>query len=504
MQKKYYLTACCILKDEDPFILEWLTYHSLIGVEHFFMYDNESKNPVGDTPFIKKFTAQGKVTVLDAPGKTMQLPCYTHALQTFGHLTKWMAFIDLDEFICPTEDRDLRPFLAAYEDYAALGLNWKCFSSGGHLSSPPGLVINNYRERFIKEGDRHLHIKSIVQPEKVEVSVHTPHSFWPHRGEMAVRTDLRPIARGMAMTPICWEKATVHHYVLKSQQDAQRRMERGRADILSEKPTIDYSDFYSMVAEPVEPDESILRFAPETESWMQAGELPEEYAASLEGIEPAKLLPTAELLLAEGKLVEAGIILCHATLSQSENHRLWQLRAKLAGLLGREELVKLFAQKAARIKAGLPRRYYPDDFAKKELNERNAEKSFDRAKQLAKDKQLAGAEAVLAGMAQKYRLNADMWRLRGEVARLMGCPELAKEYVYNALALKEFLPCYETLLHINLAQHNYVEARELVFYLLMTQTYRVCVERDGALVEDESFYEPLRGLLGDLKRLTGG
>lgn len=492
MQKKYYLAACCILKDEDPFIMEWLTYHSLIGVEYFYIYDNESANPLIDNPIIQKFAGQGKLQVLRTPGKTMQIPAYAHCLQNFGHSAKWLAFIDLDEFICPLEGSDIRPLLAGYEDYAALGLSWKCFNSGGHLSSPKGLIIKNYLERFPRESAINLHIKSIVQPEKVS-GVHTPHSFWPKDGEAASSAGRRPITSGTAMTPICWEKAVVNHYILKSQEDAQRRMLRGRADIESDRPTVDNDDFRRMANEPVEPDGNITRFADEVERWMETLELPEEHAAALAEHEPEELLDLAERLMRQGLLKEAGIALCHASLTQSENARLWQDRTRLAGLEGKEDLARLFAGKAARVKSGLPVSIYPKPGPAKKFSAEEAKKITEEVKALMEAGDNKKAEDMLSGLAEEFRLTVEMWLLLGNLAQQKKNLAKAEECVTTALGMEEKLESYLALMRIRLDQKKYSDARDLAFYLIHTGTYRV---------ETPGFYEPLERLHADLSKLV--
>ena len=39
-QKKYTVAVCAIFKNESVFLKEWLEYHLLIGVEHFYLYNN--------------------------------------------------------------------------------------------------------------------------------------------------------------------------------------------------------------------------------------------------------------------------------------------------------------------------------------------------------------------------------------------------------------------------------------------------------------------------------
>lgn len=40
--KKYKIVLCAIFKNEGRFLKEWIEYHRLIGVDHFFMYNNNS------------------------------------------------------------------------------------------------------------------------------------------------------------------------------------------------------------------------------------------------------------------------------------------------------------------------------------------------------------------------------------------------------------------------------------------------------------------------------
>ena len=39
---KGYLSVCAIYKNEARYLAEWLEFHLLAGVEHFFLYNNDS------------------------------------------------------------------------------------------------------------------------------------------------------------------------------------------------------------------------------------------------------------------------------------------------------------------------------------------------------------------------------------------------------------------------------------------------------------------------------
>ena len=38
---KYYLSLCCIIKNER-YLEEFINYYRILGVEHFYIFDNES------------------------------------------------------------------------------------------------------------------------------------------------------------------------------------------------------------------------------------------------------------------------------------------------------------------------------------------------------------------------------------------------------------------------------------------------------------------------------
>ncbi len=59
-----------ILRDELPFLHEWLSYHRILGVDHFILYDDDPALP------LKAFVAPhaSYVTVVDWHGKSSAMP----------------------------------------------------------------------------------------------------------------------------------------------------------------------------------------------------------------------------------------------------------------------------------------------------------------------------------------------------------------------------------------------------------------------------------------------
>ena len=72
-------------------------------MEHFYLYDNDSPDNQAEVaaPYVKA----GLVDYIYATGKAMQMQTYNDAVKRFKFQSRYMAFIDGDEFIYPKVDR---------------------------------------------------------------------------------------------------------------------------------------------------------------------------------------------------------------------------------------------------------------------------------------------------------------------------------------------------------------------------------------------------------------
>lgn len=250
-----YLSICAIVKDENSYLAEWIEYHKLIGVERFYIYDNESTIPISRT--LESYVKNGIVAVTSFPGHAKQFDAYNHCLSEHGNKTFWMAFIDVDEFICPHKTDDLRSFLRDFESFAGVGLNWQVFGSSGHQVRPPGLQI----EHFTMKAQPDLrpwneHVKTIVHPPTAD-HFPNPHFCFYKSGFTCVNEKTIPFA-GPFNIPVSTDFVQINHYITRSRSEFEEKMARGSADGSGR------SIYQWMTAEQQFGqirDESILRFA---------------------------------------------------------------------------------------------------------------------------------------------------------------------------------------------------------------------------------------------------
>lgn len=219
---KYYLSLCCIIKDEI-YLEEFIIYHKVIGFEHFYIYDNESNKPINIR--LNNSYFKNMCTIIPFNGKYQQMNAYHHCLKKYGNETKWLTFIDCDEYICPKKDFSLRDFLNQFENYQAIGINWKMFGSNFHNNIQKGYLIDKYRMCEEKQND---HIKTIFQPQYI-IKVKDPHHLKIKDPSKYVDAK-KNIISGPFNKNHTIDIIQINHYHLKSLEEQIIKKQRGFAD----------------------------------------------------------------------------------------------------------------------------------------------------------------------------------------------------------------------------------------------------------------------------------
>ncbi|MEI0486187.1 glycosyltransferase family 92 protein [Brachyspira intermedia] len=219
-EPKDYISILSTVKNEAPYIKEWIEYHKLIGVERFYIYDNESTDNLKEVlePYIK----EGIVIYNFFAGVGKQLDIYEDGIDRYGKNTFWMAIIDLDEFIVPVENYDLKDFLKSYEKYPAIAVNWIQFDGNDHVEKPKGLVIENYKRAFKLNHPLNQITKSIVQPKYV-MEYLTAHHFQYFNGFAVNENFEYSKERDM---PNSVKKIRIHHYATKSLEEYKSKINK--------------------------------------------------------------------------------------------------------------------------------------------------------------------------------------------------------------------------------------------------------------------------------------
>ena len=219
--KKVGLTLVSMLRNEDPYVLDWLRFHSAIGVDRFVLYLNEDDADCiervaqlahRDAEVRQKMElihwpdVHGPVAALLRPHghprrarPTVQELAFRHFFRSFGDLTEYVLKIDVDEFVYRTDFESSGPrildLLRFRGTYPIRGYN---FGSSGEELYRPGPVPC----RFVRREKEKTWVKSIAHVGTVH-----EHGFAHHfHGPQCV--DDLPLA--------------INHYRIKSREEYVR------------------------------------------------------------------------------------------------------------------------------------------------------------------------------------------------------------------------------------------------------------------------------------------
>lgn len=259
------IAVCAIFKDEAPYLLEWLAFHKMIGVDRFFLYDNGSTD--GGADRVRRSSFARNVTLIDWPDRPGQLSAYNHFRVNHARRFTWAAFIDIDEFIMPLAGSSVRDVVMreVYQPFAAILLQWLVFGPSGHDRRPAGLVIENYVRRLPSTANVSRHVKTLVRTEHLLGIDYTPHAAecsgpaCNTRGEAVLPYAIQPTE--------CHDVIVINHYFTKSQEDWEFKRRRGRGDSLEP-----YQEriFFDVADEAAITDTGAMRFVPRLRALLQS------------------------------------------------------------------------------------------------------------------------------------------------------------------------------------------------------------------------------------------
>ena len=210
----YSIGMCVIVRDESHYLLEWLDYYSMLGIEVFYIYDNNSALPVDR--LLDDYNSTGELVLRSVTGVWPQLEAYNHCLVNDGRDCQWLGFLDIDEFLVLQSPNCLRDFLSHYSGYGGVGINWVMYGPGSHDRRPAGSQIRNYTCRLPIENPVNRHIKSFVQPAHV-LDIPNPHFANYKKGYFCVNEIFNYIEG--AFSNISINKARINHYFTRSKSD---------------------------------------------------------------------------------------------------------------------------------------------------------------------------------------------------------------------------------------------------------------------------------------------
>lgn len=239
---RYYLAVCAIAKDEGSYFKEWLDWHISKGVEKFYIHDNGSTDNTREV--LEPYIEEGIVEYIYYPGYRMQLSAYDDCMERFRLDARWLAFIDLDEFIVPLKDKDIPTFLRKYENYSVVEINWLVYGSGGEVKRREGGVMERFHTHSKPEHILNRHIKSIVNPRRVYCMIGC-HEAARINGD-AVDSHGHIVKKSFRDRTAQADVIRINHYAVRSKEEFYEKKLRGRASGKARKVEDEYFERFDL------------------------------------------------------------------------------------------------------------------------------------------------------------------------------------------------------------------------------------------------------------------
>jgi hypothetical protein len=204
-------------RQENRYVREWVEWHLKVGFDHIFIADNNRGNEERFEDVVGDYVEQGKVTVVYFRDRSAaQMEAYNSIYRMYGGEYEWMAFFDMDEFLCFRRG-NLQTLTETGED--VVRVNWECYGDNGLVRYDERPVMERFSEplkhpifvQYVNHAEND-HVKSIVRCGKGLRFTRNPH----------VPGDISPFR--------AYEEnggVVLHHYITKTAEEWKWRSLRG-------------------------------------------------------------------------------------------------------------------------------------------------------------------------------------------------------------------------------------------------------------------------------------
>jgi hypothetical protein len=221
-----YLSILSVLKNEAEYLAEWIEYHLLVGVDKFWLIDNDSNDHPESV--LRPYVALGVVNLSIWHGLKQQVLVYNYYLRILRNESFWVAVIDIDEFLVPVSTRSIPVILRRFEQFPGVTVHWLVFGTNGKTHKETGLVIERFKNHSSWNISQNRRVKGIVNPRRTKsLHIHR-HQYVNNEASVNVRGERHRQER-QRNRPI-HSILRVHHYWTKSVGEFVQKRSRGFAD----------------------------------------------------------------------------------------------------------------------------------------------------------------------------------------------------------------------------------------------------------------------------------
>ncbi|WP_380056638.1 glycosyltransferase family 2 protein [Falsihalocynthiibacter sp. SS001] len=236
------------MKNEGPFILEWVAFHKSIGVDDILVYTNDCDDGTDD--LLNLLQERGIVQRRDNPFRETDLKPQHAALQAAENEpviqnADWVVCMDVDEFISiHVGEGKLSDLFAAVPDANMISMTWRLFGNSDiHEFSDTSVTeqFTSCAPEFIFKPHQAWGFKTLCRQTGIfkKLGVHRPKGLHPQlmseinwvngSGKPLPSSMYRNSWRSTAAT-YGYELVTLNHYAVRSAESFLVKRDRGRVN----------------------------------------------------------------------------------------------------------------------------------------------------------------------------------------------------------------------------------------------------------------------------------
>jgi len=234
------------MKNEAPYILEWVAYHRAVGFDDFLIYTNDCTD--GTDAILGRLDEMGVLNHRDNNGWKGNSP-QQHALdnavdEPVLKKADWIAHIDVDEFVnIRCGNGTLSDFFERVPDATAVAMTWRLFGHNGVTSFEDRMVIEQFDRcapKYCPKPHTAWGFKTLFRNDGVygKLSCHRPNKpdqdrldkvAWVNGSGQPMGKDVVRNGWRNSKKSIGYDLIQLNHYALRSAESYLIKRQRGRA-----------------------------------------------------------------------------------------------------------------------------------------------------------------------------------------------------------------------------------------------------------------------------------
>jgi predicted ester cyclase len=246
------------MKNEGPFILEWIAYHRAIGVDDFLIYTNDCTD--GTDALLDLLQARGLVQHRDNPYRTSGLKPQHAALQAAEdepvmQTCGWGICMDVDEFInIKIGDGTLTSLYAAMGNANMISLTWRLFGNADVQTYNDQFLLGQFTRcapEVIRKPHQAWGFKTLFRNIDIykKLGVHRPKGLRPDLWDQVnwLNGSGKPQPKDMfrngwrsTLETYGYDWACLNHYAVRSAESFLVKRDRGRVNHVDRDQGLNY------------------------------------------------------------------------------------------------------------------------------------------------------------------------------------------------------------------------------------------------------------------------